>query len=401
MNEKRKDIFKQEIFLASMNHDLRSPLNCILGMAEVLKESNLSKEQEENLRVLERSSIVLLGIVNNILEYSQLKTKKLVLNYTSLQLREVILTIQDVFEVQAKSKGLQFEVKYDEHLPPTILGDRIRLIQLFSNLLGNGIKFTESGTVGINVSLVGISDGYVETLFQVYDTGTGIDNDKLDSIFNPYTQENETIVSKHGGFGLGLSIVDSIVKTMNGKVEVESEIGKGTIVKVFIKFLISVEERDIENPKIKVESAYLDSKSFHSPYKVLLADDSIDNQLLIKAFTKDTPLILDFALDGKSAFEMFKINNYDLVVLDLQMPIMDGYECIKKIRKYEEERGREKTPSISFTANGYEAEIEKSYSSGFDNFILKPVKKEDFVNSIYKTIFSISSKKRLYKITKD
>lgn len=397
MNKKRIDTFNQEIFLAAMNHDLRSPLNCILGMSEILKESNLNKEQQENLRVLQRSSFVLLGIVNNILEYSQLRTKKLVLNYTSLHLNEIMKTIQDIFEVQAKSKNLSFEVKYDDNLPSIILGDRLRLIQVLSNLLGNAIKFTIKGSVGVSVSMLSIRDGHVDILFKIYDTGTGISEEKLDTIFNPYTQENEKIVSKHGGFGLGLSIVKSIVKTIGGNIDIESEIGKGTTFNVNLKFPIPNENIGVKNPKVKIESTYLDSKSFHSPYKVLLADDSIDNHFLVKAFTKDTPLLFDFVHDGRNAFEMYKLKKYDLVILDLQMPIMDGHECIKKIREYEKDNATRRVPAISFTANGYEADIKMSYKSGFDNFILKPVKKEDFINSIYKTIFLITNNNKREK----
>lgn len=196
----------------------------------------------------------------------------------------------------------------------------------------------------------------------------------------------------YGGFGLGLSIVKSIVDEMNGSIDVQSKVGEGTLFELKLSFLTSSSGITSDNPKAKIEIMHLDTSIYRSPYKILLADDSIDNQFLIKAFVKDTPLRFDFADNGKIAYEMSQINNYDLIILDCQMPILNGYDCIKMIREVELEKGRAHVPAIAFTANGYESDINECYKLGFDSYIIKPTSKDAFLRSVYKTILHRKNK---------
>ena len=354
-------------------------------MNEVLLTTHLSAEQREYLRIQKRVGETLLNLVNNILDYSRTSQEDMVLNSELFSIADVFKQIEEIFSVQALGKQIQLDLELDERLKKDVIGDSLRLTQILSNLVSNSIKFTDEGSISIKANFPGKTDSSLKIQFIVEDTGSGISEKKLKTIFNPYEQENSQIVQRHGGFGLGLSIVKNLVELMDGNIKVRSEVDKGSVFTFEIPFELPTES-ELKTSKTFIPINKVDSSEFEKPYKILVADDDINNHLLIKAYTRDTSLRIDFVENGKIAYDLFCINKYDLLIIDFQMPKMSGTKCIQKIRQFEEEKNKKYTPAIAFTANVFKSQVDECLKAGFDNFMAKPVKKIFFINMIYKSI---------------
>jgi PAS domain S-box-containing protein len=513
-------------FLSSMSHEIRTPMNAILGMADLMWESELSAEQRRYLDTVINNGNALLELINSILDLAKVESGRLSLEVLDFDLRELIEKVADALAVRADEKGIELVVHIDQNVATALVGDPLRLRQVLTNLVGNAIKFTESGTVVVRVRRDPQLDTAGALRFSVIDTGIGIPAEKLPVLFDPFSQADSSVTRRYGGTGLGLAIVDRLVRLMGGSITVESELGRGstfsftsefavredstttaparesaldlrgtrvmvvddnqvnrTIVREMlvpcgamvveaasgvqaielfeqarasgqpIRLLICdhlmpemdgfelvsriraissnhdlsimmLSSTDLPQTLAKVralgigwyvvkpvkraelytaiscamaegitQTAPAASPSrtagqhhlvIQSPLRILLADDSADNRLLIRAYLRKTPYRLEEAEDGAKAVELIIKGAYHLVLMDIQMPVMDGYSAVRKIREWESRNNRARTPVIALTASALDDAVRLTRQSGFDLHVSKPIKRETLLNAIAK-----------------
>ncbi|MDF3820696.1 ATP-binding protein [Leptospira sp. 96542] len=370
-------------FLASMSHEIRTPLNAILGMAETLEETNLTTEQYEYLKVLKNSSKALYNIINDILDLSRIEAGKLEIEAESFFIQNVLADTVSIFQSKAKTKGIDINLDVDETIASEVLGDATRLQQILINLIGNSMKFTEFGFIKISASL-----NEDKTMIQcsVEDSGIGIPHEKINSIFESFTQVDNSTTRKYGGTGLGLTITKRLIELMGGNIFVTSEIGKGS------KFIFSFSYKPKEIVKASDNKHYPwfslevpPPEEFPTTH-ILLAEDSEENVFLIKTFFRKYPIHLHIAYNGKEAIEKYQSQHFDLILMDMQMPIVDGIEAIKQIRSIEKSKlipTSRSIPIIGLSANVQKEDIRKSFFAGATSYITKPVKRYDLLKVIY------------------
>lgn len=375
-------------FLATMSHEIRTPMNSILGMTYLLSETSLSNEQKDFVETINASGELLLSVINDILEFSKIESGQIELEKTVFDLTDLVRTSGKILSGKAHEKGLDLNWRVSPEVKPFRIGDPTRLRQIFINLLGNAIKFTDQGEVALEVFN---SDEPDVLKFCVKDTGIGIPVDKQQVIFDSFSQVETSVARKFGGTGLGLTICKRLVELMDGRIWIESEEGKGT------RFFFTA--RFPETDQIP-ESAINCSRSFKSvkepeainlpPIHILMAEDIASNQKVVKLFLKSTPVTLDIAENGRTAVEKFTSNPYDLVLMDIEMPEMDGISATQAIRKLEQENGRKKIPVIALTSHAFREHQEKCFSAGCDGYLTKPIQKCELIEKIsqYKNIGS-------------
>ena len=370
----------KNIFVANMSHEIRTPLNGILGFLQLLETTELNEEQKDYLKEIKKSSEILLTTLNDILDFSKAEANKITLEEVSFNLKDLIKDLS----VYAKSNvniGVEILSEIDKNIPENVIGDKIRLHQVLLNLLYNAKKFTEKGYIKIFAEVVEQNTENVQILFKIFDTGIGIQKEKQKEIFGEFIQADKSTTRKYGGTGLGLAICNKIISIMGGKLNVESEIGKGSVFYFTLPFKVADntrnENKEIVLEKIKVKSA-----------KILVAEDNITNQKLIKTLLNKLGLDCTVVSNGQEALDLFKKNEYNIVLLDCQMPVMDGFETTLSMRKYETENNIETTPILALTASAFESDKEKCLSYGMNDIITKPIKMEDFIKKLNKYIES-------------
>lgn len=355
-------------FLANMSHEIRTPMNSVIGMTHLLYEAKPSPTQIEYLDALKFSADSLMGIISNILDLSKIEAGELEFEERHFNLRELILSLQQTFQFKVKEKPVSVVAEYDPKIENHVIGDDTRLNQILTNLLGNASKFTYEGTIGINVKLLKKQGDTYLIEFNVHDTGIGIDTEKLPLIFENFKQVDVEIHRKFGGTGLGLSIVKQLVKLQDGDIKVSSNKGKGSSFTVTLPFKNSgIRITEVIRPIITEE----DHMELFSRTKVLVVEDNKMNQLLITKILKQWNCPFELVENGLIALERSKEKVFDLILMDLHMPEMDGIESCRHIRADKSNLNNE-TPIIALTAAALLDERNRVYEVGMNDFLTKP-----------------------------
>lgn len=360
-------------FLANMSHDIRTPLNGIIGMAQLLSKTQLSNKQNEYVSDLMKSGELLTSIISDVLDLSKIESGKLELENEPFNIKEVISNLFSSMRYQAEEKGLTFTLNYQNTSgTDDVTGDSVRLRQVLMNLLGNSIKFTFEGKIQLNIFAERQTDfpDIVDFSFEVHDTGIGIPSDKIGDVFEKFMQADTSTTRKFGGTGLGLSICKGIVEKMGGNIFVQSEINKESVFK--FKIPLNISSTPIVSPS---EKEFLSLK-WKRPPVILLVDDSQINRKIAESFINHAGCLTETAENGKIALEMFRLKDYDLVFMDLQMPEMDGIESTIRMKEIEVQKNVH-VPVIAMTANALQSEREKCISSGMDEYMTKPIHEND------------------------
>ena len=364
-------------FLASMSHEIRTPMNAIMGIADLLAKTALTEEQDKYVQIFRRSGDNLLNLINDILDLSKVEASQLDLERTGFSLNDHLEKVIEMVAPRAQEKGLTLECQIAPDVGNDLVGDPTRLRQVLLNLLGNAIKFTPQGRVALKVELGGDSAIPTALRFTVSDTGIGIPADKLGRVFERFTQADSSTTRRFGGSGLGLTISQRLVELMGGKIWAESEVGVGSLFGFAVPFEVWIEaQRPADAPIGPGPEAPLPA------LRILLAEDSPDNCTIALAYLEDTPYRVDVAETGAIACELFKAQHYDLVLMDRQMPVMDGLTATRTLRAWERDNNRRPTPIIALTASALKGDRETCLAAGCTAYLTKPIKQEVLLQAI-------------------
>lgn len=353
-------------FLENMTHEIRTPLNGIIGLSEVLRERITRPENVQLLNDIVQSGTQLMDIISDILDFSKIEKQKITINRTPNQLSEILTGLNSIYKGLTKKKGIEFNIR-DKNIQNLWFSiDRVKLTQILNNLLSNALKFTQAGKIELTVKY---DDSHL--YFELSDTGTGISQSELALVFQPFHQANNQTSTKLFGTGLGLAICKRFVEKMGGEISVESELDKGTTFSFHINAPQTVEESNLALPEKLIVNTDL-SESFF-----LIAEDNELNLKVMQNYLKSLGLEFDIARDGVQAYKCCQVKKYDFVFMDIQMPVLDGIEATKKIKKLD-------NPPIiiALTANAFDEAKDTALKAGMDNFMSKPVKKDDIIKMI-------------------
>jgi PAS domain S-box-containing protein len=358
-------------FLSNMSHEIRTPMNAIIGFTKVLLKTDLSVKQKEYLTAIKMSGDALIVLINDILDLAKVDAGKMVFEQTPFKLALSISAMLHLFETKIQEKNLELVKEYDENIPDVLVGDPVRLHQIILNLVSNAVKFTTEGKITVSVKLLSEDDDTVTIEFAVADTGIGIPESKIDKIFENFQQASSGTSRLYGGTGLGLAIVKQLVEPQGGTIGVKSKIDVGSTFSFTLSFQKTKAEADVE-----IELIELDNEITN--IKVLVVEDIALNQLLMKTLLDDFGFERDIASNGKIAIEKLQAKSFDIILMDLQMPEMNGFEATEYIRS----TLHSKIPIIALTADVTTVDLAKCRSVGMNDYIAKPVDERLLYNKI-------------------
>jgi signal transduction histidine kinase/CheY-like chemotaxis protein/HPt (histidine-containing phosphotransfer) domain-containing protein len=365
-------------FFSSMSHEIRTPMNIILGLSKLLlKDTGIAGQSRENVEAISFSAENLLVIVNDILDLSKIEAGKLSVERSSFQLKKLIARHINFIRMSASEKHLQLSLQIDDTIPDYLIGDSVRINQVMMNLTGNAIKYTRKGKVEVLIDLLSLEEKEARVRFRVKDSGIGIPNSKLKYIFESFNQLDGAEEAR-GGTGLGLTISQKLVRLMGGEIEVESVIGLGSTFSFTLPFQLAAEDNPKEGPVHEKISPDLKG------VKVLLAEDNSMNQFYAKQLLTSWNILVDVAGNGIEVIELAETNAYDLILMDLQMPLMNGFDAIAKIRKGG--GANSKSPVVCVSANAFPEAREKALKHGMDDFLTKPIDEDALFQVINKYV---------------
>ncbi len=353
-------------FLSTMSHEIRTPLNAVTGLANILLMEEYLPDQCENLKALKYSGEHLLGLINDLLDFDKIKSGKLKIAEKDFSLNHLLENIKSHFVLRTEKQGLVFNVIKENDIPDNIIGDQLKLTQIIKNLLSNSLKFTEKGNITLGVKNLGIDENKVRLEFKVKDTGIGISKDRQESIFESFIQANSETSIKYGGTGLGLSISKKLLNIQNSDLIVESKLGKGAAFSFVITYKISNRLNAYEPEMIKMQPDY-------SPINIniLVAEDNKMNVLILKRFFLKWKVDYKVAENGEELLEIYSNSDFDLILMDLQMPLLNGYETTNAIRNLPDE-AKASIPIIALTAFAQTDIKQKTEQYKMDGFMSKP-----------------------------
>jgi PAS domain S-box-containing protein len=364
-------------FLASMSHEIRTPMNAIIGIADLLAKTRLSAEQSKYVEIFRRASDNLLHLINEILDISKVEASQLVLERTEFSLSDPLEKVIEMVATAAQTKGLTLRCEIAPDVHTDVIGDPTRLQQILLNLVGNAVKFTESGKVTVFVARDPDLSVPGALQFTISDTGIGIPAAKLGKVFERFTQVDSSTTRSYGGSGLGLAISKQLVELMGGRIWVESQLGKGSK----FSFSVLLETSAGRGPTEAVPVSTI-AKPPLPALRILLVEDSEDNCTIFLAYLANAPYRVDIAENGAVACEMYKVGHYDLILMDRQMPVMDGLAAARSIRTWEQENDRPATPIIALTASALKGDREKCIEAGCTGYLTKPIKQDALLQAI-------------------
>ena len=375
----RSEQVKQQ-FLANMSHEIRTPMNAIMGMSGILKRDPHPPEQDKYINAIAQSSENLLVIINDILDLSKMEAGKIVLDHMPFEPRKVADSVYDLLRFKAEEKKLSFTMEVSAAVPERLMGDPTRLQQVLVNLVGNAIKFTDHGSISGKITATDLGDGRTELMLVIKDTGIGVAPDRRERIFDEFDQGQGTTAFKYGGTGLGLSISKRLAEMQGGSITVDSAIGEGSTFTVRIPYTIA--PTDTTAPATIRRSPTPELRDL----RILLAEDNEFNAMVAQdELTDAIPGVhVDLATNGRVALEMVQLGHYDLILMDVQMPEMNGYEATKAIRALPGNRSR--IPIVAMTANVMKEEVERCKQAGMDGYVPKPFKREELLGALIEAL---------------